>query len=430
MKRRKPSVAVIGAGFTGLAAGFELASAGFPVTIFESDSEPGGLAVGFRNPDWEWSLERHYHHWFTNDDSILGLARRLDFPVIISRPKTAVLVEDEAFPLDSVSDVRTFPKLSPQQRLHMGLGLAVLRLNPFWRPLERYTAAKILPWLIGNQAYTALWEPLLMGKFGKYAGDVSLAWFWARIVKRTSTLAYPAGGFLAFSQHIVKKITSLGGTVRFKKQVVSLEINNKKVRIKTKPGGTEEYDRAIVTLPMHHFFAIAPQLPDFYKLRHKGLQGLGALNLLLRLKKQFLTDGTYWLNICDTKKQILAIVEHTNFVDSNHYNNEHLVYCSNYLPADHPFYKKTSRELLSIFHPTLKQLHPGYSKNLISIERFTASFAQPVIPIAYDSRIPPVTTPLPNVYLTNMQQIYPWDRGTNYAVALGRKVAGLIVNAV
>jgi hypothetical protein len=37
-------------------------------------------------------------------------------------------------------------------------------------------------------------------------------------------------------------------------------------------------------------------------------------------------------------------------------------------------------------------------------------------------------TPLENVYLANIEQVYPWDRGTNYAVELGEKIADYILN--
>jgi len=55
-------VAIIGAGFGGLAAAYRLARSGVDVTVFESDNAPGGLAIGFKEPEWKWSIEKHYHH--------------------------------------------------------------------------------------------------------------------------------------------------------------------------------------------------------------------------------------------------------------------------------------------------------------------------------------------------------------------------------
>ena len=86
------------------------------------------------------------------------------------------------------------------------------------------------------------------------------------------------------------------------------------------------------------------------------------------------------------------------------------------------------KKLLQIFDPFLKTLNPEYRKSLIGLKKFAVPFAQPIIPTNYSKMIPPFETPLKNVYLANMQQVYPWDRGTTYAVELGEKVAKLISN--
>ena len=66
-------VAIIGAGFTGLSAGYFLSKAGVDVTIIEASGSPGGLAGGFKGKNWNWSLEQYYHHLFTSDNHILDL---------------------------------------------------------------------------------------------------------------------------------------------------------------------------------------------------------------------------------------------------------------------------------------------------------------------------------------------------------------------
>ncbi len=199
-------IAIIGAGFTGLAAGFKLLKTGHEVTIFEKDSYPGGLAVGFKDPKWEWSLEKHYHHWFTNDKNVLSLAKEIGYEVLIRRPKTSVYVQDKIYQLDSPLSALMFPKLSIPERIRMGLALGLLKFNPFWQLLESYRASSFLPKLMGEKPYKKLWKPLLMKKFGSFAPNISLAWFWARIVKRTPSLAYPKEGFLEFANAIVSQI--------------------------------------------------------------------------------------------------------------------------------------------------------------------------------------------------------------------------------
>ncbi len=194
------------------------------------------------------------------------------------------------------------------------------------------------------------------------------------------------------------------------------------------PSELENYDAVIVTLPSFLFFKLAPSLPENYKRKFARLKGLGATNLMLKLKKPFLTNGTYWLNVCDPASPVMAIVEHTNFMDKKNYGSEHLVYLGNYLPPDSERFGMDKDKTLKLFDPFLRKINPDYKKNLIDSEFFKVPFAQPIIPTNYSKMIPPMETPLPNVYLANIEQVYPWDRGTNYAVELGKKIADYILN--
>lgn len=425
-------IAIIGAGFTGLSAAYHLLKAGHQVTVFEKDAQPGGLAIGYKERHWEWTLEKHYHHWFTNDNAILALAHEIGHEVIIKRPKTSVYVDGKIYQFDSPLEVLRFPKLTPFQRIRMAAVVGLIRYNPFWKPLEKINASTFLPKAMGNTPYKMIWEPQFLNKFGELATDVSLAWFWARLSKRTPSLAYPAGGFLEFANHLVRKIENLGGSVLFQSELITVKDDKKTtvaVAIEGKKPKDIQFDKVIFTLPSFLFIKSAPQLPDDYKNKFLRLRNLGATNLILRLKKPFFPNDTYWLSVCDTTSPVMAIVEHTNYMDKKHYNNEHLVYLGNYLPPTHPHYTMTKEEKLKLFDPFLKKINPDYKKNLIGYELFKAPFAQPIIPTNYSKMIPPMTTPLKNVYLANIEQVYPWDRGTNYAVELGEKVAKLIPDA-
>ncbi len=416
------NIAIIGAGFTGLAAGYRLAKNGHTVTIFEKDSEPGGLAIGYQEKNWAWSLEKHYHHWFTNDHFILDLAKEVNYPVIIKTPQTNWYVNGKIYQFVSLQAALAFPLLSPLERLRQLFALGLLRINPFWKPLERFKTNDIMPKLMGKKAYEMLWQSILNNKFGKYANDISLAWFWARIATRTQSLAYPEKGFLHFSKHLAHEITKLGGTIHFNTSVEAIEGKNDKIQL----GKYGVFDKVLVTLPSFAFVKLTPKLPETYKKQVTNLKGLGAINLVLRLKKPFFTNNTYWLSVADKTSPVMAIVEHTNFMNPKHYDNEHIIYVGNYKSIDDPLFKKTKEELLKLYDPFLKKINPLYKKTLIDYEVFRAPFAQPIIPINYSKMVPSLKTPLANVYLANMQQVYPWDRGTNYAVELGEKVVRLI----
>lgn len=420
------NIAIIGAGFTGLSAAYQLTKKGHKVTVFEKDTHPGGLAIGYQEKVWDWTLEKHYHHWFTNDDAILGLAKEIGHRVFIKRPKTCVYVDEKIYQFDSPKEVLLFPKLSLFDRLRMAIVVGFIRYNPFWKPLEKINASTFLPKTMGTKSYKMIWEPQFTNKFGKFANDVSLAWFWARITKRTSSLAYPEGGFLVFANHLTDVIKKHGGTIFFNTEVLEITNNSVTWKPENKKQQKENFDKIIVTLPTSFFIKLSPKLPAEYKNSHARLRNLGATNLVLRLKKPFLPNNTYWLSVCDPKAPVMAVVEHTNYMDNKYYNNEHIVYLGNYLATDDPRFLMSKEEKLKSFDSFLRKINPDYKKSLIGYELFKAPFAQPIIPTNYSKMIPSTTTPFPNVHLANIEQVYPWDRGTNYAVALGEKVAKLI----
>lgn len=425
----KKKIAIIGAGLTGLAAGLRLLQSGHDVTVFEKRDHPGGMSSGFKEKAWEWTLDEYYHHWFTSDTYMQRLVAEIKYKTVIKKPITSVYIKDQFYQFDSPQSILFFPKLSLFERLRMAFAIGVIRYDPFWQPLEAINASNFLPKLMGENAYKLIWEPQFINKFGRYASEISLAWFWARLRKRTQSLVYPEGGFLQFANALVKKIIELGGNVLFNTEITSINENNGVyLRVsESKQENIRKFNSAIITVSSPLFLEITPQLPQVYKNSLAKLKVIGAINLVLRLRKQFFPDKTYWLSICDCTAGIMAIVEHTNFMDKKHYDNEHIVYIGNYTSPNHPEFLASREDLLALYDPFLRKINSVYKDNLIDYKLFKEPFAQPIIPPHYSNMIPSITTPLPGIYLANMQQIFPWDRGTNYAVELGQKAARLAV---
>ncbi len=435
-------IAVIGAGFTGLTTAYTLVKKGHHVTVFERDPQPGGLAIGYKparnathsaaggEDTWDWSLEKHYHHWFTNDTFVLNLAKEIGFETLIRTPRSSFYLDTSSYKFDTPQAILSFPKLSLFEKVRMAAVFVLLfRLNPFWKPLEKFNITTSLPKLIGRKAYEMLWEPQLINKMGEHANKISLVWFWARIKKRSTSLAYPKGGFLRFAEALVTTIENKGGLVHFQTEVTEIEDTNT-VSLTLKEGDKTKkltFDQVIVTLPSFLFLKITPQLPEDYRNSLTKLEGLSATNLVLRLKKPFFPDSTYWMSICEKNAPIMAIIEHTNFMNKKHYNNEHLVYIGNYAFTQEKL-NWDKKKLLALYDPFLKKINPEYDSNLIDYALFKAPFAQPIVPMNYSKLMPNMTTPLPHVFLANIEQVYPWDRGTNYAVELGEKVAALVLS--
>ena len=107
-------IAIIGAGFAGLTAAYDLTKSGHEVMLYEKDTVVGGLASGFKAPHWEWPLERFYHHWFASDAEVIGLIEELGLKdrLFFPRPTTSVYYQGRLYSLDSpVPSLRFIPLL-------------------------------------------------------------------------------------------------------------------------------------------------------------------------------------------------------------------------------------------------------------------------------------------------------------------------------
>src|SRR5687767_4544778 len=120
MSQTKPHVAIIGGGFTGLAAAVKLLKSGAKVTCFEADSSLGGLAGGFDIGGQ--MLERFYHHWFNNDRYVIDLVKEigLEDQVVLRPTRTGMYFAKSFFKLSSPLDLLRFTPLNFLDRIRLG----------------------------------------------------------------------------------------------------------------------------------------------------------------------------------------------------------------------------------------------------------------------------------------------------------------------
>lgn len=435
------NIGIIGAGVTGLAAAYDLTKRGHDVTVYEERTYAGGLSAGFRDERWDWHLEHFYHHWFASDDDLIALIDELAAgdKLFFRHPTTSLYLEGQLYPLDSpvpaldfiplaalhrAIRVLQFTPLSIIDRLRAGAVGAYLTLVRDWRPLERVTAHEWMRRNVGKRAYEVLWRPLLVSKFGEeHYQDVNMAWMWARLYKRTASLGYFEGGFQAFIDLLVQRIEEQGGKVRFACPVRAVRSGDGEIRLTTVAGDTT-HQTVIATCSPSAMLELAPGLADPYASKLRDLESMGAVALVLALKRG-LTDGHYWINLPKGADiPFMGLVEHTNLISPEYYGGDHLVYCGDYLPSDHPYFGYDKDKLMEIYLPGLERINPDFRPAWIRASwMFTEQYAQPVPKVDHSSRIPGLQTPVPGLWMANMSQVYPWDRGTNYAVEMGRRVA-------
>lgn len=431
-------IGIIGAGATGMAAAWDLSRAGHEVVLFEAGSEVGGLAAGFKDEGWDWYLEKFYHHWFETDTDIKKLLQEMGKwdQVLWPRPKTSYWIDGKIV-RSEISPSAIFLPQSIFSTIRMGAAGMFLKLLPDGQFLEKYTAHNWMRRFMGEEAYNEFFRPLLIGKFGEDYQKVNMAWMWARIRARSLRLGIFEGGFQAFLNTMADAIKSHGATIHLNAPVekIILDVPAQKPRLLVN-GETHEFDHVISTTSPKLLLKMTEGLADTpYGKQLADLYSIGALCVVLALKQSLLTDGTYWLNLPadspDKRKSqfpFLALVEHTNWMPKTHYNGDVLIYCGDYVPPDHEYFQMSEAELVERFIKVLPTFNPDFSPDWIRKSWvFRAPYAQPVPGVNHSEKIPPLETPLPGVYWGSMSQVYPWDRGTNYAVELGRRLAQLLL---
>lgn len=428
-------IAIIGAGFGGMTAALDLVKAGYEVTILEAAGTPGGLAGGFKEPEWEWSVENFYHHWFTSDAYMFRLFKELSVEkkVLVRTPTTVVYHKGKFYPFDSILSALLYPGLGwGINKIRFGLVGLFLRISKNWKPLERTTVEAWMKKWAGEKVYREMWEPMVVGKFSeKYARVVNMAWMWARFHVRSTNLVTYEGGFQAFANDFASALQQSGVTIRYNTRVDEVRTKDHHVELAVS-GKDESYDRVLVTLSPGLMAKMAPQLPENYLKGLLELKSLGAVALIISLKHQLSREGYYWFNLPKASGfPFLALVEHTNFQPKEKFGGEHLIYCGDYLETDHEYFSMDKDQLLEKFIPSLVRFNPDFKPEWVNRAWLKKSnYAQPVPLVNHSRNIPAIQTPLEGVYFASMSQVYPWDRGTNFAVEIAHKASALIRGSI
>lgn len=429
---RDKKVVVIGAGYTGLVAALRLAESGNKVTILERSETVGGLASGFKIENGP--LERAYHHIFKTDKDIIDMATELGIGDRLKWHDSSVSIYYEGilYPFKGALDLIKFKPLKFVNRIRAGLSVLYLQKTNKWKRFQKISAYEWMLKASGKQATKVIWEPLLKGKFDKYYDKVSMAWLWARIHIRAQSretsgekLGYFDGGFQVFTDALLQKLKDNNVIIETGVEITEIRsISNNKVRVNT-VGKNYSFDACIATTPSHVFAKLVANdihASESYLRKLESINYLGA-RLLIFSSSQDLSEY-YWHNINDINLPFLVFINHTKLIDKSSYDGKNVYYLATYVPHDHELFTCSDDELKKIWFPALKKIFPNFDTKKIHEEHFYRfANAQHIVDLNYTKNKPIYKTPLPNVFLYNFSQIYPEDRGTNYAIREGIKAA-------
>jgi protoporphyrinogen oxidase len=336
------------------------------------------------------------------------------------------------YPFDSIPAAIMYPGLGwGINKVRFGLVGLYLRFTKNWKPLEKVTTDTWMRKFAGNKVFESMWKPMLDGKFGENWSDkVNMAWMWARLHVRTTRLGTFKGGFQRFADKFAHQIVENGVSIRYSQPVKRISKNeNGRVDLQVGEGEAEQFDQVLVTLSPGLMAKLAPELPSDYLGELLKLNHMGAVVMTLSLKHPLSPEGYYWYNI---PKQagypFLSLVEHTNFLKPEYFGGDHIIYIGDYLEKDHPNFNKSDDELLAEFLPYLKKINPEFSPDWVKkVWVSKTGYAQPIPLLNHSKNIPAIKTPIEGLWFASMSQVYPWDRGTNFAVEIGRRAAKMMI---
>jgi len=430
-------VGVVGGGIAGLTAAYRLAKAGYRVTLWERGARLGGQAAAF--PVTGGHLEFFYHHLFQSDREIVSLIEELGIAdnLLWLPSNVGYFANGKIYPLNGARDLLKLDIIPLHDRIRLGLVTAYLQRVRDWKKFEKVTAEEWLRRAVGARAYERTWGAQLEAKFGRYHDQIAMVWFWGKIWLRTTSRRSPLDqeklGYIRGSFNVL--IDTLARAAQ--RSGADIVVGRGPSRLHQLPDGrwdvafddgtaSVQCDAMVVTTPSPIFARLVPDLPEAYRQKLLGLTYEAAAVVLLEMSRPL--SDIYWLNIADRDMPFTGVIEHTNFMPPSEYGGKHYVYLSKYLEPDHPYFTMPEDELVATYIPYLQRINPAFERSWI--ERwwvFRERAAQPIVTLNYSERIPEHRTPLARLYLANTSQIYPEDRGTNYSVRLGNRVAALVI---
>jgi protoporphyrinogen oxidase len=169
---------------------------------------------------------------------------------------------------------------------------------------------------------------------------------------------------------------------------------------------THACDAVVATLPLPLFRRLLPAAHPGYLSFLDKTRYLGLICPVMVLDRPL--TGFWTLNITDDRIPFTGIIETTAYIDPQYVGGHHLIYLPKYTAPDSQWRTMPDEEIRATWLEHLEQMSPHFDRRWIRhflVHR--EHYVEPLHGLNQADLIPPVQTPIENLYLATTAQIYP-----------------------
>lgn len=423
---------IVGGGITGLTAAYLAAKSGLNVRVIEGSDSFGGLIKTFKVGGNK--LECFYHHFFLHDIELNWLLKELDIAdkVVSKKTTMGIYTNKKLHPFSTAIDLLKFKPLNIFDKLRFAISTVYLGKFANWKKSESISAIDWFTKYTGKNVVHSVWKPLLKVKFGKYFDKVPIAWMIGRLKQRfesreagSEKLLYLDGSLQVLLDALLQELKKLGVELILNEKVDDLIVENNELKGVKCSSNSYLSGKTLFTIP-HHFVSNLMKQPStpLDKTQSK-IEYFGAICYVLELKNNL--SSYYWLNVADNDFPFGGIIEHTQFIDSEKYNNKKVVYLSKYFSHSEEIASMPPKQVEQLFLKNLKRIFPNFSEeNITNSHFFKTNTAATVCDLNFSEKVPKVETDIKNLYVCNMAHVYPDERSVNNSIRIAANTCKVI----
>jgi len=430
---------IVGGGILGMTLAHRLAQQGQHVTLFEAADQLGGLASAWHLGDVVW--DRHYHVIAFTDTALRSLLAELGLEKEIQwvETRTGFYTNGKLYSMSNTLEFLRFPPLGLLDKLRLGATIVYASRVKNWRKLERIPVTDWLQRWSGRRTFEQLWLPLLRAKLGESYTQTSAAFIWATIARmyaarrsgmKKEMFGYVPGGYGCILAAFAAVLSAAHVHIKVRHMVQRVApTDHGRISVLFTNGQQKTFDQVVLTLPSPIAAQVCPGLSANEASRLQGIQYQGILCASVLLQQPL--APFYVTNITDSWVPFTAVIDMSTLVDRVHFGGKALVYLPKYVTPDDPAWGLSDQEIEARFLEALGHMYPHFHPDQVlcfRLSRVRYVFAIPTL--HYSTRLPPMATSIPGVYIVNSAHILNGTLNANETIGLAEQTAARLLTVL